>query len=329
MSEAQEHAVEAHGLTKIYKNKVYALKAVNLKVPVGSAFGLLGPNGAGKSTLVKTLLSIVRPTAGFATLLGRDIELPESRRGVGYLPEGHRFPQYLTGRAVCQYFGKLSGLTGAELEKEIDHKLELVGMREWGTTRVSKYSKGMQQRIGLAQAMLGRPKLVFLDEPTDGVDPVGRQQIRQVIADLCKSGTTVFLNSHLLLEVEQICDHVAIMHHGSILQQGTVDEIRAAVAGKAKRQVVRFSTGPLDAATQKSINDLAASQFAPDEKSFEAELPEPGHVTRVVDALRAAKVEIFAVEPQRMNLEDAFIGLISQQEDQGVGGTQMQKGAAA
>lgn len=324
----EQYAVETHGLTKIYKGKVHALKAINLKVPVGSAFGLLGPNGAGKSTLVKTLLSIVQPTSGFATLLGTDIELPEARRHVGYLPEGHRFPQYLTGRGVCEYFGKLSGLSGAELTREVDEKLALVGMREWGSTRVSKYSKGMQQRIGLAQAMLGKPKLVFLDEPTDGVDPVGRQQIRAVIKELCASGTTVFLNSHLLLEVEQICDHVAIMHHGAVLQQGTVDEIRAAVRGEAARQRVRFGAGPLSEAARGAVTAVADLE-ASDEAGFTVTVPNREVVTQLIDALRAHAVDIYSVEPERMNLEDAFLGLIGQQEDQGVGGTQLERGAAS
>lgn len=326
MSEEQ-YAVETHGLGKIYGGKVHALKAVDLKVPLGSAFGLLGPNGAGKSTLVKTLLSIVRPTAGFATLLGVDIEQPAARRHVGYLPEGHRFPAYLTGRAVCEYFGKLSGLTGSSLAREVDEKLELVGMREWARTRVSKYSKGMQQRVGLAQAMLGKPQLVFLDEPTDGVDPVGRQQIRAVIQQLRASGTTVFLNSHLLLEVEQICSHVAIMHHGSVLRQGTLEEIRDAVRGEGTRRRVRFGVGPVGDAARAELAALAP---------IEAE--EPGSLTigverrelvpRLIDALRAHGVDVYSVEPERMNLEDAFIGVIGQQDDQGVGGTQLSRVAS-
>ncbi|MCC6215757.1 MAG: ABC transporter ATP-binding protein [Polyangiaceae bacterium] len=313
------HAVETHGLGKVYKGRVRALDAVNLRVPAGSAFGLLGPNGAGKSTLVKILLSIVRPSQGFATLLGRDVELPVSRREVGYLPEGHRFPPYLTGRGVLEYFGQLAGHSGAALAKDIDEKLELVGMREWGTTRVTKFSKGMQQRIGLAQAMLGSPKLVFLDEPTDGVDPVGRQHIRTVIQDLCRKGTTVFLNSHLLLEVEQICDHVAIMHHGRVLQQGTVDEIRDTVRTERGAVEVRFTTGELGADAQAALAELGA--VGPHASGVTVTLPSREEIPRAIDALRSRGVAIYGVEPQRANLEDAFIDLIGAQEDQGVGGT--------
>lgn len=314
------HAIETFGLSKIYRGKIRALEAVDLKVPMGCAFGLLGPNGAGKSTLVKTLLSIVAPTAGAATLLGKDISLAESRRGVGYLPEGHRFPHYLTGRGVLEYFGRLGGLRGELLEEEVEQKLAMVGMTEWGSTRVTKYSKGMQQRIGLAQAMLGRPEIVFLDEPTDGVDPIGRHQIRELVKELCRGGTTVFLNSHLLLEVEQICDHVAIMHHGRILQQGTTDAVRDAVREDRALLDVRFTTEPLDPATREAVGCLGALT-AVDAGGFNVALKDDAEISTVIDALREHSVRIFAIEPHRANLEEAFINLIDRQEDQGVGGT--------
>lgn len=242
---SSEYAVETRDLTKIYRGKIMALRGIDLRVPKGSIFGLLGPNGAGKSTLVKVLLSIVSPTSGAATLFGRDISFADARLGVGYLPEGHRFPRYLTGRGVCEYFGKLSGITGAKLNKEIEEKLELVGMSRWAKTPITRYSKGMAQRVGIAQALLGDPGLVLLDEPTDGVDPVGRQQIREVVKEAARRGTTVFLNSHLLLEVEQVCDHVAILHQGRVIKQGTVEEIRSAVSSKLGL-TVRFVTDDLN-----------------------------------------------------------------------------------
>jgi len=314
------HAVETFGLTKVYRGKVQALKAVDLRVPVGSAFGLLGPNGAGKTTLVKVLLSIVAPTAGAATLLGQDFALARARRGIGYLPEGHRFPGYLTGRGVLEYFGRLGGLGGEDLDEQVEELLTLVGMTEWGSTRVTKYSKGMLQRIGLAQAMLGRPELVFLDEPTDGVDPIGRHQIREIIKDLRRRGTTVFLNSHLLLEVEQICDHVAIMHHGRVLQQGTTDAVRDAVRADRALLDVRFATGPLDAAARAAVAAIGAVTDRED-GGISVALRGEDEISAVIDALREHAVRITAIEPQRANLEEAFISLIDQQEDQGVGGT--------
>lgn len=315
-----ELAVETKDLSKTYKRgRILALKALDLQVPMGSAFGLLGPNGAGKSTLVKTLLTIVRASGGSATLLGVDFRRPEARRKVGYLPEGHRFPGYLTGAGVCEYFGRLAGLRGAELATQIKEKLELVGMSEWADVKISRYSKGMAQRVGLAQAMLGNPKLIFLDEPTDGVDPLGRQEIREVIKRLCRQGSTIFLNSHLLSEVEQVCDRVAIMHHGRILRQGSVREIIDAVTGGQGLLQVRFRTSPLDAGARQAVERYGA--FTPADDGFLVNLPGPQAVTPLIDALRAARTEIFSVEPQHANLEEAFIRLIQQQSDQGVGGT--------
>lgn len=313
-------AVETKSLTKIYpKGKVHALKALDLKVPQGCAFGLLGPNGAGKSTLVKTLLSIISPTSGHGWLLGTDIANKEARRNVGYLPEGHRFPNYLTGRGVCRYFGRLSGLEGAELEKEIDEKLELVGMKEWGDTKIIRYSKGMNQRVGLAQAMLGKPKLVILDEPTDGVDPVGRHQIREVILNLRKAGTTVLMNSHLLLEVEQICDQIAIMHHGKVLQQGSTDDIRNAVSVEKGSVTVVFECGAISDELDAKLDKLGEREKGAN--GFDITLPDRDHIDKVVDLLRKNKVSIYAVKPRTANLEQAFIDVISAQEDQHVGGS--------
>jgi ABC-type multidrug transport system, ATPase component len=164
-------AIATQGLTKVYRGRITAVSDLTLRVRPGVVFGLLGPNGAGKSTLVKTLLSIVRPTAGTGALFGQDIRRPKARRGIGYLPEKPSFPPYLTGRGVCRYLGHLLGLGGAELERDIDQQLSRVGMTEAADRLTTKYSKGMLQRIGLAQAMLGQPRLIVLDEPTDGVDP--------------------------------------------------------------------------------------------------------------------------------------------------------------
>jgi len=310
-------AVETKGLTKVYKGKVRALENIDLRVPRGSAFGLLGPNGAGKSTLVKTLLGIVRPTEGEAWLLDHDIGDAEARRKVGYLPEKHRFPLYLTGRGVCRYFGKLSGLGGSELDQEVEAKLALVGMEEWADRKITKYSKGMLQRVGLAQAMLGKPELIILDEPTDGVDPVGRHQIRELIKQLCKEGTTVFLNSHLLFEVEQICDHVAILHHGRILQQGSVEEVRKEVRADRGGLVVHFATGKLGKEARAAVGKIAKVEKT--ESGFSLSLKEQSEISEVIDALRAQSVPIYAVTPTQRNLEEAFIDMITAQEDQSVG----------
>ena len=315
-----EYAVQAQGLCKTYRSvrgNVEALRFVDLRVPWGCAFGLLGPNGAGKSTLVKTLLSVVAPTGGAATLMGTDIGRADARRHVGYLPENHRFPRYLTGRGVCEYFGKLSGLRGSDLRRDVDEKLQLVGMQDWANTKVGKYSKGMAQRIGLAQALLGRPQLVFLDEPTDGVDPVGRHQLREVIKRLRESGTTVFLNSHLLLEVEQVCDYVAIMHQGQVLKQGSLEDIRATVTKNRGTLSVRFTTGPLDDEAVAAVREVG--KFDEVSGGLQISLKSEAQISEVIDRLRARGVAIFAVEPTRVNLEEAFLDVIHQQEDQAVG----------
>jgi ABC-2 type transport system ATP-binding protein len=303
-----EYAIETHALSKTYKGGIHALRGVNLKVPRGCCFGLLGPNGAGKSTLVKVLLSIVRASGGSATLMGRDIRSAAARRKVGYLPEGHRFPRYLTASGVCRYFGGLAGLRGEELDRDVAAKLELVGMSDWGDTKVSKFSKGMAQRVGVAQSMLGDPDLVFLDEPTDGVDPVARQGLRAVIKDVTARGATVFINSHLLADLEVLCDDVAILNRGEMLSQGSVSEITAAVAGVEGIRV-RFRTGELPEPVWASLDERGAAR-EPDDY-FSLQLSGEGAISGLVDELRAAKVDIYAVEPVKVRLEEAFVELIT------------------
>jgi ABC-2 type transport system ATP-binding protein len=305
-------AITTDGLTKVYRGRITALVDAHLRVRPGVAFGLLGPNGAGKSTLVKVLLSIVRPTAGSATLFGRDFRRPEARARVGYLPEKPSFPPYLTGRAACRYFGHLLGLGGDQLERDIERQMARVGMTEWADRLCTKYSKGMLQRIGVAQAMLGEPRLVLLDEPTDGVDPIGRHQIRGLIRELSRGGTTVFVNSHLLLEVEQACDEVAIMHRGRILRQGTVDEIRAQVKAEPEKREVRFSTGSLGNAEAALRERFGAVEVMTG--GMRLHLSEE-QITDAIDLLRQHQVRILAVEPQRETLESAFIDLISREDE--------------
>lgn len=303
-----QYAIETHDLNKIYRGNIHALKNFNLNVKTGSCFGLLGPNGAGKSTLVKTLLSIVYASSGSATLLGQDIKNPATRKQVGYLPEGHRFPNYLTGRAVCRYFGRLAGLSSTRLKSEIDAKLALVDMGQWANTRITKYSKGMMQRLGLAQAMLGDPKLIFLDEPTDGVDPVGRHELREVIRNIQTQGTTVFLNSHLLSEVEAMCDEVAILHKGNLVRQGSVEEITLSVSNQENAVIVRFQTSGID---EKTLQQLPPYLEQTDEgKNVQFKLESSQAITGLIDQLRQQQIEIYAIEPIKLDLEDAFIQLI-------------------
>ncbi|MFP4104576.1 MAG: ATP-binding cassette domain-containing protein [Phycisphaerae bacterium] len=222
----QESAVDIRGVKKVYKRKVHALDGVDLRVGRGEVFGLLGPNGAGKSTLVKILMTIVRPTHASGTLLGRKIGHKPTLARVGYLPENHRFPPYLTGRQAMHYYGALAKVPFGEARKRTEELLGRVKMAGAADRKVSTYSKGMQQRVGLAQALINDPDLVILDEPTDGLDPVGRHAVKDLLDELRGRGKTIFINSHLLGEVEQVCDNVAILVDGKIITRGQLDELR-------------------------------------------------------------------------------------------------------
>src|ERR1044071_156439 len=191
----------------------------------GEIFGLLGPNGAGKSTLVKIIMSVVRPTEAEGRVLNQPVGSKASLMKVGYLPEHHRFPRYLTGRQTLEFFAALSNVDAPARKKRAAELLETVGMTRWADAKGGTYSKGVMQRVGVAQALVNDPELVILDEPTDGVDPVGRREIRDVLLRLKNEGRTVFVNSHLLSELEMICDRVAILVAGRVVRQGTLDEL--------------------------------------------------------------------------------------------------------
>lgn len=220
-------ALDLRQVSKVFRGRVHALREVDLSVPRGAVFGLLGPNGAGKSTLVKILTTVVRPTRASGTVLGERLGSTAVLARIGYLPEHHRFPPYLTGRQLVDFFGALAKSPRAVRRRRAAELLDLVGMREWADKRVTTYSKGMQQRTGIAMALVNDPELVILDEPTDGVDPLGRREIRDVLVRMRAEGRTVFLNSHLLSEVEMVCDSVAIMLQGRVVAQGTIESLTA------------------------------------------------------------------------------------------------------
>ena len=227
-----ELPIRATGLAKVYrsrfgKRRIAALDGVDLSVEPGQVFGLLGPNGAGKTTTVKILLGLTRPTAGSASLFGRSVSDPESRRRVGYLPEGHRFPGYLTARQTLSIFGRMSGMDTAAIRRRAPELLERVRLSDWADVRVKKFSKGMTQRLGLAAALVHDPDVLLLDEPTDGVDPVGRREIRDLLQEQAARGKAILLNSHLLSEIERTCDRVAVLRSGKVVAQGRIDELTA------------------------------------------------------------------------------------------------------
>jgi ABC-2 type transport system ATP-binding protein len=306
-------AIESEELSKVYRNGIFrrqevaALTGFSIQVAPGQIFSLLGPNGAGKTTFIKMLLSLASPTSGTASILGKKLPDVRVREKVGYLPENHRYPGYLTGDQVLCYFGELGGARPAAMRGRIDSLLGLVGLTQWRAMKVKKYSKGMLQRLGLAQALMNEPEILFLDEPTDGVDPVGRKEIREILKNLKQQGKTIFLNSHLLSEVELVSDRVAVLDRGRLLKVGTVDEMTA--AGQA--YVIGVS-GTLPEAVA-----LAARAFVmgltQQGENITAECRTTAELNRVIDLLRANNVEITSVTRQRNTLEESFISLIAKE----------------
>lgn len=225
-------AVAVRGLTKVFpipfrRTKLVAVRGLDLEVEPGQVYGLLGPNGSGKSTTLKVILGLVAPSSGSTQIFGRDSREVGSREAVGFLPENPYFYKYLTGAETLRFYGKLCGLRGTHLKARSEELLDLVGLQEARDRRLGGYSKGMLQRIGLAQALLGEPKLVVLDEPTAGVDPAGSREIRDLILDLKRRGITVLLSSHLLTQVQEICDRVGILAHGVLVREGRVEDLLA------------------------------------------------------------------------------------------------------
>ena len=312
-------AIATLGLHKTYRSvfgaDIDALHPLDLTVDQGEIFGLLGPNGAGKTTLVKLLLGVAIPSGGEGRLLGRSIREPEAREAVGFLPESHRFPDYLTAAQVLDHYGRIAGVEPDERARRIPELLDRVRMGKWADTRVRKFSKGMMQRLGLAQALLGSPDLLFLDEPTDGVDPVGRREIRDLLLDISREGTTIFLNSHLLSEVEQICTRVAILKEGRLARIGTIDELTT------QDRVYELRCTPLPDSLDLNIADLLRA-FDAEVSNGDASLAayrlvvhDRAHLNATLDTLRAAGVELESVRPLRQSLEDYFVEVVAEPED--------------
>lgn len=293
-----------HFTAKMGRERVVALSDVSFEVEPGEIFGLLGPNGAGKTTLVKILLSIVRATSGEVHLLGENNSDHTIRRRVGYLPENHRFPGYLTGGQALSIFGRLAGLSGSHLRRRSDELLTLVQMDRWRKTQMKKYSKGMQQRLGLAVAMVNDPDLLLLDEPTDGVDPVGRKEIRDLLERLKEQGKTIFLNSHLLSEVEMVCDRVAILNQGKLIKVGTVGSLTEQQC-EYMIEVTAWSE-----AVEGRLRE-ATRAFSRQGNRLSVTLSEPKAINPVIDLLRINKMEILSVIPRRETLEESFLALIA------------------
>ena len=307
------NAIEITNISKTYtsafrKNKVDALINLNLSVPIGSIFGLLGPNGAGKTTLIKILLSICFPNSGTARILNEEIGNYRFKSRIGYLPENHKFPSYLNGGEVLKYFGRLSGMDGLLLNKKIDELLELVKMLEWKKMKVKNYSKGMMQRLGIAQALINDPDIIFLDEPTDGVDPIGRKEIRDILSELKLKNKTVFLNSHLLSEVELVSDRVAILNKGELIRQGTVKEL-------TKNKYEYNFELESRIGDEEYLNLAHHFNFANiKDEHYTALVSDLNELNRLIDTLRSMQIPIKEMIQKKSSLEEMFISLIKEAE---------------
>lgn len=289
---------------------VQALAGVSLSVNRGEIFGLLGRNGAGKTTLVKVLLDLVRPTRGEAFLLDRGTRDPAARQAVGYLPEDHRFPEYQTAEGAIRFYGALSGADADHVRRVTPELLEQVDLVHAARKKVRTFSKGMKQRLGLAQALVHDPEILFLDEPTDGVDPVGRAQIRALLEEQRARGRTIFLNSHLLGEVEQICDRVGILSGGQLVREGTIEQLTQTGV------VFELRTEPgLDEDVLTALREHVASLDVGADGGVEVGLAEPGEIDGVVDLLRGRGVGVRHLVGKRMSLEEVFLEAVDESRE--------------
>ena len=294
------HVVSTRELEKHY-GPLRALGGVSLDVEPATVFGLLGQNGAGKTTLIKILLGMLAPTSGSAHLLGRPVGSVAARRDVGYLPEDHRLPEYHTGPSLLDVYGGLQGLPRQERRRRAAELLERLGLTGREKLRIRGYSKGMKQRLGLAQALLHRPSVLFLDEPTDGVDPVGRKQIRDLLLAERARGVTIFINSHLLGEVEQLCDRVAILRKGQLAIVGTVAE----VVGAKTSWLVAFDR-PLTA-----DHHWSSARLAPAGSSglWRLQLEAAAGIDRFLEEARGHGLHLRHLEQERGTLEEIYLQL--------------------
>lgn len=301
--------VAVQNLTKVYKTglrgtPVTALENFNLNVSESTIFGLLGKNGAGKTTFVKILLGIIFPTGGSVAVLSEDPKNYHVRKKIGYLPENHKIPQFLTGEAFLWHFGKMSGVDETTLKKRIPELIDLVRLTRWEKKKIRTYSKGMMQRIGLAQALIHDPELLLLDEPTDGIDPVGRKEIRDILVNLKQRKKTIFINSHILSEVELITDRVAIIDKGRLLSEGRVEDLTRQGNDyliKADRDIL------------SSVSEDMVSQFgiitSPEGSIIKVNTDD--ELNRFIDLLRSKDIMIREIIHRKQTLEEIFINTVA------------------
>jgi ABC-2 type transport system ATP-binding protein len=309
------YSIEIQELTKIYSpgnpsKEVKALNKLNLNIPQGTIFGLLGPNGAGKTTLIKILLGITYQTSGSVKLLGVEDSYQIKSR-IGYLPESHKFPLYLTGEEVLNFYGRLSGCDSKAIPGKIDELLAMMDLTKWRKTKVKKYSKGMMQRLGLAQALMNDPDLIFLDEPTDGVDPIGRKEIRDILLNLKDQNKTIFINSHLLSEVELMSDRAGILNKGNLLRECSIAELTT----NNEEYVIHVDRALEQILSQTLIDEFKVKKSV--EGVYSAFVTETQNINDLVDAIRNNQITLKEISLKKKSLEDVFISIIQDAEKEG------------
>ncbi len=308
-----EQVIEIKDLTKDYetgfwrKRKVRALDGLSLSVYHGEIFGFLGANGAGKTTTLKLLMRLIYPTAGSARILGSDMSEVAMHHRIGYLPENPYFYDYLTAREILEYCGELFGYDRSERKKRAEHLLSRVHLdkKRWNT-QLRKFSKGMLQRVGLAQAIINNPEIVFLDEPMSGLDPIGRREVRDLIASLRQEGKTVFMCSHILSDIEVLCDRVAILNHGRLAHIGHLDDLRQRAGDTNLVEIVATGIGAADLSVHLNNNE----EYILTERAsgLHIQVPKESDVDDVIRALRKTNGKLVSVQPIRQSLEELFMG---------------------
>jgi len=301
--------LELDRVYKAYKfgfipKKKQVLKGISFYVNEGEIFGYLGPNGAGKTTTIKSILNLIFPDAGRITIFGEDSLKPRAREKVGFLPENPYFYDYLTGREFLAFYADLLGIHGQQKEEKIKYFLNLVGMQKAADLQLRKYSRGMLQRVGLAQALLNDPALVILDEPMGGLDPIGRKEFRDIIVNLKKEGKTVFLSSHILQDIEMICDRVAIILAGEIVNQGYLGDLIS--------EKVLYTEVIVAGVPSSEFSHLGESVSASGNRVL-LKVYEEQHIDRIIRLVQEKNGKIISLIPRTETLEDIFVGLVKNQ----------------
>jgi ABC-2 type transport system ATP-binding protein len=297
-------AIEILGLEKTYsvgfwrKRPKCALRPLHLAVEDGEIFGFLGPNGAGKTTTLKLLMGLVFPTAGSARILGREWNDPQVKAQIGFLPEQPYFYDYLTAHELLEYYGQLSGVPAKQRKHRVEQVLDHVGLRDVQGVQLRKFSKGMLQRVGIGQAILHDPKLVFFDEPMSGLDPMGRREVRDLMSQLKREGKTVFFSTHILSDAETLCDRVAVIHKGELRGVGKVEDLTSSVQGKV--EVIWHGTQ-----VPASIKALGAECHVTGDRV--RAIVDESQQDAMIDALRRERQRLIAITPVRTSLEAYFV----------------------